>query len=64
MYNMQNSRNTVELEMVAHSAARMTIAPPFYCSMVDIPYGIAGRAYKRSRTRTKIYALVFCCILT
>ena len=35
---MQNYRNTVELEMVAHSVARMTIALPFYCSMVDIAY--------------------------
>ena len=58
------SRKTVELEMDAHPAARTTIAPPFYCSMVDIAYGFAGRAYKRSRTRIKIYALVFCCILT
>ena len=32
--------------------------------MIDIAYGMAGRAYKKSRTRTKVYALVFCCILS
>ena len=58
------NRKTVELKMDNHPAARTTIAPPFFCSMIDIAYGFAGRAYKRSRTRTKIYALVFCCILT
>ena len=57
-------RTRVELSMDYHPAARTTIAPPFYCSMIDIAYGFAGRAYKRSRTRTKIYALVFCCILS
>ena len=57
-------RTRIELKMDTHPAARTTIAPPFYCSMIDIAYGFAGRAYKRSRTRTKIYALVFCCILS
>jgi len=57
-------RTRVELKMDSHPAARTTIAPPFYCSMIDIAYGFAGRAYKRARTRTKVYALVFCCILS
>jgi len=57
-------RSTVELKMDAHPAARTTIAPPFYCSMIDIAYGFAGKAYNKSRARVKIYALVFCCLIT
>ena len=57
-------RSTVELKMDVHPAARTTIAPPFYCSMVDIAFGFAGKAYNKSRARVKIYALVFCCLLT
>ena len=57
-------RSTVELRMDAHPAARTTIAPPFYCSMIDIVYGFAGKAYNKSETRVKIYALVFCCLVT
>ena len=57
-------RPTVELKMDVHPAARTTIAPPFYCSMIDIAYGFAGKAYNKSRARVKIYALVFCCLIT
>ena len=50
--------------MDSHPVARTTIAPPFYCSMIDIAYGFAGKAYNKSRARVKIYELVFCCLLT
>ena len=32
--------------------------------MIDIVFGFVGQPFKRSRTKLKVYALVFVCILT
>ena len=32
--------------------------------MIDIAFGFSGQPFKRSRTKLKLYALVFVCILT
>ena len=57
-------KKTVELEMSGHPQARTILAPPYYSVMLDIAYGFCGQAYKRARTKVKIYALVIVCILT
>ena len=57
-------KKTVELEMKKHNFARTLIAPPFYSSMMDIAYGFPGLAFKNSRRRIKVYALVIVCLLT
>ena len=40
------------------------IATPFYNSMIDIAFGFFGQPFKHSRTKLKLYALVFVCSLT
>ena len=55
---------TVELMMVAHSAKRSTIAPPFYAVQVDIAYGFIAVPWKKARNKVGLYALVIVCILS
>ena len=57
-------KKTVELEMSAHPAPRTILAPPFYSVMIDIAYIFPGRAFKRARTKIKVYALVIVCLMS
>ena len=58
------AKATLKLEMAKHHEARTTLAPVFHSAQADIVYGFKGQSYKRSRSVTKIYALVIVCILT
>ena len=58
------AKSTLKLEMAKHHEARTTLAPAFHSAQADIVYGFKGQSYKRSRTVTKVYALVIVCVLT
>ena len=58
------AKATFKLEMAKHHQARTTLAPVFHSAQADIVYGFKGQSYKRSRSTTKIYALVIVCVLT
>ena len=58
------AKSTLKLEIAKHHEARTTLAPAFHSVQADIVYGFKGQSYKRSRTTTKVYALVIVCILT
>ena len=57
-------KKRTELKLSNHPGARTVLAPPFYNVMCDIAYGFAGRAFKKARTKIKIYALVIVCLVT
>ena len=57
-------KKRVELKLSNHPGARTVLAPPFYTVMMDIAYGFEGRAFKRARTKIKIYALIIVCLVT
>ena len=40
---------------ILNSAAKTSIVPQFYNSLVDIAFGFAGQPFKRSRTKLKLY---------
>ena len=58
------AKSTLKLEIAKHHEARTTLAPAFHSAQADIVYGFKGQSYKRSRTTTKVYALVIVCVLT
>ena len=60
------SRNKkfVEVEIGTYLAAKTKIAPSFYNSMIDIAFGFVGQPFKWSRTKLKLYSLVFGFVLT
>ena len=57
------AKKIIEVEVVTYPAAKTTIPRPFHNSMIEA-FGFSGQPFKRSRTKLKLYALVFVCILT
>ena len=58
------AKKAVGLELADIHNARTTIAPPFYCCMMDIAMGFKARPTKDSRKSIVVHAVVIVCLLT
>ena len=67
----KKQKRFIEVEMGPHSQAELTIAPPFFTSMLDLmgPFhvyvpGFEARTRNRKVLQAKVWVAVFCCPVT